>query len=79
MKSFCIKTNNEEIIQYLLKNLEASSLENIYFVSKNFKSYKNVIIHYTGNARESFFKLFIRPFNRLYSFLLRTNSVKKMS
>ena len=30
MKSFCIKTNNDEIIKYLLKNLEASSLENIY-------------------------------------------------
>lgn len=49
MKSFCIKTNNDEIIKYLLKNLEASSLENIYFVSKYFKYYKNVIIHYTGN------------------------------
>ena len=54
MKSFCIKTNNDEIIQYLLKNLEASSLENIYFVNKNFKYYKNVIVHYTGNAYSHF-------------------------
>lgn len=50
MKSFCIKTNNDEIIQYLLKNLEASSLENIYFINRNFKHYKNVIVHYTGNS-----------------------------
>ena len=57
MKSFCIKTNNQEIIQYLLKNLETSSLENIYFVSKEFKSYKNVIIHYTGNSLSSFLGL----------------------
>lgn len=54
MKSFCIKTNNEEIISYLLKNLEASSLENIYFVSKNFKSYKNIIVHYTGTSHSHF-------------------------
>lgn len=54
MKSFCIKTNNEEIIEYLLKNLETSSLENIYFVSKTFKSYKNVIVHYIGNAQSHF-------------------------
>lgn len=54
MKSFCIKTNNEEILKYLLKNLETSSLENIYFVSKSFKSYKNVIVHYTGNAQSLF-------------------------
>lgn len=57
MKSFCIKTNNEEIIEYLLKNLETSSLEHIYFVSKNFKSYQNVIIHYTGNAQSHFLSL----------------------
>lgn len=54
MKSFCIKTNNSEIIDYLLKNIETSSLENIYFVSKKFKCYHNVIIHYKGNALSSF-------------------------
>ena len=57
MKSFCIKTNNQEIIKYLLKNIETSSLENIYFVSKEFKSYKNVIIHYTGNSLSTFLGL----------------------
>lgn len=54
MKSFCIKTNNEEIIKYLLKNLETSSLENIYFVNKTFKSYQNIIIHYTGSLKNHF-------------------------
>lgn len=54
MKSFCVKTNNQEILKYLLKNLEASSLENIYFVSKEFKCYKNVIIHYVGNGYSQF-------------------------
>lgn len=50
MKSFCIKTNNKQIINYLLKNIETSSLENIYYINRKFKSYENVIIHYTGNS-----------------------------
>ena len=54
MKSFCIKTNNQELINYLLKKLEASSLENIYFISKEFKCYKNVIVHYLGKNISQF-------------------------
>lgn len=55
MKSFCIKTNNKEIIDYLLKNLETSSLENIYFIHRKFKCYENVIVHYKGFAINNFF------------------------
>lgn len=58
MKSFCIKTNNQEIIQYLLKNLETSSLENIYFIHRRFKCYENVIVHYKGTHVSSFFVFF---------------------
>lgn len=54
MKSFCIKTNNEKIIHYLLKNLETSSLENIYFIHKEFKHYQNVIVHYKGTTESLF-------------------------
>ena len=49
MKSFCIKTNNTNIINYLLKKLEKSNIENIVYTSRRFKNYKNVIIHYCGN------------------------------
>lgn len=48
MKSFVIKTNKNKIINYLLKKLENSSFENIFFISKEFKCYKNVIVHYLG-------------------------------
>lgn len=54
MKSYCIKTNNNDIIQYLLKNLETSSLENIYYINRNFKHFKNVIVHYKGINKNSF-------------------------
>lgn len=57
MKSFCIKTNNIQIINYLLKNLEIFPLENIYFINKEFKNFKNVIIHYTGTETNTFFTL----------------------
>lgn len=48
MKSFCIKTNNNLIIKYLLDKFEKIDLENVYFSSKEFKIYSNVIIHYKG-------------------------------
>lgn len=54
MKSFCLKTNNQEIINYLLKRLENSSIEDIYFINKKFKCYQNVIVHYKGTNLYSF-------------------------
>ncbi len=57
MKSFCIKTNNSQVIKYLLKSLDSIPLENIYYISKKFKIYENVIIHYKGNDEGSFYSL----------------------
>lgn len=55
MKSFCIKTNNTNIINYLLKRFSDSNIENIYYRNNEFRLYKNVIIHYTGNDLYLFF------------------------
>lgn len=57
MKSFCIKTNNDKVINYLLNYLDSIDLENIYYINKKFKLYKNVIIHYKGSNENSFFDL----------------------
>lgn len=54
MKSLCIKTNNSDLIKYLLSNLDSIELDNICFCCKKFKHYKNVIIHYFGNDNELF-------------------------
>lgn len=54
MKSLCIKTNNSDLIKYLLGNLDSIELDNICFCCKKFKHYKNVIIHYFGNDNELF-------------------------
>lgn len=54
MKSLCIKTNNLDNIDYLLNELDNMYIENTYFSCKKFKSYTNVIIHYTGQDNEIF-------------------------
>ena len=49
MKSLCIKTNNSDLIKYLLNELENLELEKICFSLREFKHFKNIIIHYSGN------------------------------
>lgn len=48
MKSFCIKTNNEEIRNYLLDRITAIDMDCIYLSCREFKIYQNIIVHYTG-------------------------------
>lgn len=66
MKSLCIKTNNSDLIKYLLNNLDSIELDNICFCCKKFKHYKNVIIHYSGNDNE----LFINKISSILSLLV---------
>ena len=54
MKSYCIKTNNDKIINYLLDKIEKINFEYIYYCNKEFKIYKNVIIHYVGDDIDGF-------------------------
>jgi len=56
LKSFCIKTNNKELINYLLKELEYFDMNNIYVSIYKFKLYQNIIIHYTGKHKDEFLK-----------------------
>ena len=48
MKSICIKTNNSDLIQYLLNELNDLELEQVYFSCRKFKHYNNIIVHYKG-------------------------------
>lgn len=54
MKSFCIKNNNNKILDYLLTEIKNMNLENVYVSKNSFKLYKNVIVHYTGNDEKKF-------------------------
>lgn len=54
MKSICIKTNNSNLLDYLLNELNYIEIEPIYISSNKFKNYKNIIIHYRGNDNKKF-------------------------
>ena len=66
MKSLCIKTNNANILKYLLNELKFCNINEIFFSSTNFKIYKNIIIHYTGKNDE----YFISEISKLLSILI---------
>ena len=78
MKSLCIKTNDSELLTYLLNELKSLELDNVYFSCKKFKFYKNIIIHYTGLDNN----IFLDKICSLLSFLiideLEENFFKKL-
>ncbi len=57
MKSFCVKTNNKLILEYLLEKLEKLEIADIQYSNKKFKIYFNVIIHYTGENVYLFYEV----------------------
>ena len=69
MNSLCIKTNNIDSIQYLLNEFNNIELNDVFFSSKCFKHYNNVIIHYKGNDKEEF----ISKISSILSFLVIDN------
>lgn len=48
MKSLCVKTNNSQVINYLLKKFEDINLDDTYISIKEFNHFNNIIIHYLG-------------------------------
>ena len=54
MKSICIKTNNENQLNYLLNELEYIEIKPVIISTNKFKNYKNIIIHYKGNDIKKF-------------------------
>lgn len=66
MKSIALKTNNSQTIEYLKNELNNIDVDNIYFSFKQFKHYKNIIIHYTGTNICDF----INKISSLLSFLV---------
>ena len=55
IKSFCIKSNNKKILNYLLANFKSSSPDNFYLSKNKFKIYNNVILHYKGTDCTKFY------------------------
>lgn len=55
VKSFCIKSNKQSILNYLLNSFKKEKPNNFYVVKKSFKIYDNIIYHYTGSSNDMFF------------------------
>lgn len=55
MKSFCIKTNNINILNYLLNRIEEIDFKDLIYTKNKFKIYNNIIIHYKGDNNTSFY------------------------
>ncbi len=55
MKSFCFKTNNTKILNYLLNRIQEIDFEHLIYSQNQFKIYKNMTIHYRGNNNNKFY------------------------
>ncbi len=55
MKSFCIKTNQKMVLDYLLEKIASIELEDIYYSENRFRHFRNVIVHYTGTQEDTFY------------------------
>jgi len=54
LTSICIKTNNKQITEYLLKEFNNLNIPNVYLSCYNFRFYTNIILHYTGKQKDIF-------------------------
>ena len=54
MKSICIKTNDTHLLNYLLNEFDYIEIDKVCISTNQFKNYKNIIIHYTGNENSAF-------------------------
>ena len=57
LKSFCIKTNNKNVLEYLQSEFKNCDLSELYLSINNFKNYRNIILHYKGEHKNSFYAL----------------------
>lgn len=65
-KTICIKTNNKNISNYLLEELEYFELEDFYVSRYDFRFYTNIIIHYVGKN----ISLFLNKISTLLSYIV---------
>lgn len=66
MKTICIKTNNKNVIDYLLSQFKNIKLQDVYFSCKKFKIFSNIFIHYKGSN----LKLFLYNITEIFSSLI---------
>ena len=77
MKSICLKTNNDEIISYIIKDLE-NNFDEIIISENRFKIYKNVIVHYIGENEKEFLIKFSESLAKMISIFYEKRILDKI-
>ena len=57
MKSLAIKLTSEKIREELINEFQQINIKDFYISTGDFKIFKNVILHYSGNEIITFFSL----------------------
>ena len=58
LKTICVKSNNEQVNDYIIDNIKKFELNDIYLSIHKFSIYKNIIVHYKGNNYDKFINAF---------------------
>lgn len=77
MKSICLKTNNNEIISYIIKRLE-DDFDEIVISENQFKIFKNVIVHYLGQNERKFLLQFAEMIAKMISIFYERKILDKI-
>lgn len=77
MKSIALKTNNDEIISYIIRRLE-EEIDEIVISTNKFKIYKNVIVHYVGQNERSFLIQFSEIMANVIAFFYENKILNKI-
>lgn len=78
LKSFCIKTNNKKLIDYLLNEFEKTNLNNLYISKLKFKFYNNIIVHYSKKDLSNFYNVFSNILSSAILNFYEKNIVKQL-
>ena len=78
MKSFCIKSNNKKINNYLLKNFKTYNLNHFYISNRKFKIYNNIILHCADKNTTFFYDCFCNVLTDTIIKFYEKNELKKI-
>ncbi len=78
MNSLCIKTNNNDILNYLESEISNFNMLNTFYSKNKFKNYKNIIIHYTGKDKELFYTKLATIFSYLVIDYFESKIIKQI-
>lgn len=78
MISLCIKINDDEILNYLIKEITRTTISKITYKRRKFKIYDGLIIHFQGNDSDSFLNFISQVLTDAIVLFFEDNLVKDL-